>query len=241
MRLKNGYKINQDFCLGFYGYGNFYSDYWFIGMEEGGDDTVQEFYENYVENWDRKESTDILDGINKETEDMFFNDKGKIQKTWGGIIKLLLSIENKPTDKERILNFQKTNLGRIINGNNLLLELLPLPNRSIANWGYHSLELPHFDTRKNYLKYYLPERTKRIKEFISKYNPKVVIFYSTSQKYLKSWKEIMGIDRNTSINSPFIMKINKTIFVICKHPAAHGITNEYYPEIGKNIRELLLN
>jgi hypothetical protein len=231
-------KLIQDFCLGFYGYGNLRSDYWFIGMEEGGQNTIEEFYENYVENWDGKESTDMLDGVNKEAEDMFFNDKAKIQKTWGGIIKLLLSIENGPTDKESILNFQKTNLGRI-NGNNLLLELLPLPNRSIENWGYHSLGLPQFDTRENYLKYFLPKRIMQIKELISKYNPKVVVFYSTTKEYLKSWKEIMQIDNNTFIPLPFITKINEIIFVICKHPAAYGLTNEYYPEIGKNVRKLL--
>ena len=232
-------KLIQEFCLGFYGYGNLSSDYWFVGMEEGGDDTIQEFYKNYVEKWDGKESTDMVDGINKEAEDIFFNEKGKIQKTWGGIIKLLLSIENKPIYKECILNFQKTNLGRI-EGNNLLLELLPLPNRSITNWGYYSLGLPHFDTRKNYLEYYLPERTKHIKELISKYNPKVVVFYSATKRYLKSWKEIMEISDNTIIKTPVIMKINETIFAICKHPAAHGLTSEYYPEIGKDIRRLLI-
>ena len=229
----------QEFCLGFYGYGNLNADYWFIGMEEGGKNTIQEFYKNYIESWDKKESVDFLKGLNEETEQMYFSDNAKIQRTWGGIINILLSIENIPINRENIIDYQKTRLGRII-GNNLLLELLPLPHRSISEWDYHSLELPYFDTRRNYRKYYLPKRIEHIINLLKVSNPKVVVFLGVSKPYLKSWREIIGFKKNDDITFPFIKKIERTVFVICKHPAAYGINGNYYPEIGINIRNLLI-
>lgn len=77
-------KLIQDFCLGNYGYGNMSSDYWFVGMEEGGQNTIQEFYKSYVENWDKNETVDFLKGIDKETEEKYCSDNARIQKTWVG-------------------------------------------------------------------------------------------------------------------------------------------------------------
>jgi hypothetical protein len=233
-------KLIQDFCLGFYGYGNLNSEYWFVGMEEGGQNTIKEFYESYVEKWDGKESADFLKDLNKETERMYFSNDAKIQKTWGGIITLLLSIENFPINRESIIEYQKTKLGRI-NGNNLLIELLPLPHRSISDWDYQSLEIPYFDTRESYCKYYLPKRIEHIKNLLKIHRPKVVVFLGVSEFYLESWKKIIGIEKNDNIIHPYIIRIDTTVFVICKHPAAFGLHSSYYPEIGKSIRDILFD
>jgi len=231
----------DEFCLGYYGFGELHSKYWFVGMEEGGENTAEVYYKNDIEKWDKKPTSAIRDAdiINTKAWEMFFSpETKKIQTTWGGIIRLILSIENKPIDKENILDFQKNSLGRE-KGNNFLLELLPLPHRSISNWDYSSYNLPQFSSRKNYIKHYTPKRIKQIKKLIAENNPAVVVFYSATKKYIKDWEEIIGIEENNDLRSPYLIKKDKTIFVICKHPAAHGITNDYYPELGKNIRKLL--
>src|ERR1035437_960143 len=227
----------DEFCLGYYGFGELHSKYWFVGMEEGGETTAEDC-KNDIEKWDKKPTSVIRDAdiINTKAWEMFFSPEAKkIQKTWGGIIRLILSIENKPIDKENILDFQKNSLGRE-NENNLLLELLPLPNRNTAKWIYSSYELPQFSSRIKYYRHYTPERIKQIKELIAENNPEVVVFYSATKKYIKDWEEIIGIEENKDLRSPYLIKKDKTIFVICNHPAAHGITNDYYPELGKNIR-----
>ena|ERR1035437_538045 len=231
----------DEFCLGYYGYGELCSKYWFVGMEEGGEKSANDFYKETIEKWDKKPTSAIQDDdINKGAWKMFFSPEAKkIQTTWRGIIQLLLSLENKPIDRENILNFQKHRLGRE-NGNNLLLELLPLPNRNTAKWIYSSYELPQFSSRIKYYRHYTPKRIKQIKELIAENNPEVVVFYSATKKYIKDWEEIIGIEENKDLRSPYLIKKDKTIFVICNHPAAHGITNDYYPELGKNIRKLLV-
>ena len=232
----------DEFCLGYYGFGELHSKYWFVGMEEGGETTAEDC-KNDIEKWDKKPTSVIRDAdiINTKAWEMFFSPEAKkIQKTWRGIIQLLLSIENKPMDREDILNFQKKELGRE-NGNNLLLELLPLPNRNTAKWTYSSYELPQFSSRIKYYRHYTPERIKRIKKLIAEYNPKVVVFYS--KIYVKNWKAIIGIDENNEKDSSFIIKKdswfiikkNETIFVICNHPSCYN-KKEYYPELGKEIR-----
>jgi hypothetical protein len=232
-------ELIDQFCLDFYGYGELCSNYWFVGMEEGGENAAEEFYKDTIEKWDKKPTSVIQDDdVNKEAEIKFFSaDTKKIQKTWGGIIQLLLSIENKIIDRENILDFQKHLLGRE-KGNNLLLELMPLPHRNTAKWSYSSYVLPQFRSRIKYYRHYVPERREQIKKFIVKYSPKVVVFYSTTKKYVNDWKEIIGINENIEKGSPFIIKKNETVFVICNHPAFYN-KKEYYPEIGTQVKKLL--
>ena len=231
-------KLIEDFCLGFYGYGSLDSDYWFIGMEEGGENDIQQFYENYVEKWDRNKTSDISNGINKDAELKYFSEGAKIQRTWGRLIRIILSIENVYIDREVIRNYQINKLGRN-NENNLLLELLPLPNKSTSHWIFGDLDIPFLKTRHSYLQFYLPKRKECIKKLILEQKPKVVIFYSTTQQYISVWKEIIGLDCQITDDGYFVGKINDIIFSICKHPNARGITNNYFHQLGNKIRTFL--
>jgi hypothetical protein len=43
----------QEFMSNFYGYGNYAAPYWFIGMEEGGGDTIEEITRRLTV-WDQR-------------------------------------------------------------------------------------------------------------------------------------------------------------------------------------------
>lgn len=231
----------NDFCLGFYGYGNLKADYWFVGMEEGGENSILSFYRNYVLQWnnnERKPSMDILTGINPDIQLKYFGKDAVIQKTWGRLIRIILSIDNESAlDREIVRNYQKDYLGRS-NGNNVLLELLPLPNKSVSNWIFESLKIPQLKSRESYLDFYLPKRIQRIKQMIIQQKPKAVIFYSLTRQYVDAWNEIIGTNCKIT-DGYFVERINGVVFSICKHPNAHGVTNNYYHQIGKEIRTIL--
>jgi hypothetical protein len=227
----------HDYCLDFYGYGNPEADYWFVGMEEGGVNTITDFYDHYIRDWGKEASIDILTGINQEAKIKYFSEGAKIQRTWGRLIRIILSIKNQKLDIEIIRNFQKDKLGRI-EGNNFLLELLPLPNKNMSEWLYGCLGIPTLMTREIYSDFYLQKRIEGIQNLIVEGKPKVVIFYSTTPQYVTSWKSIIGSDCEIT-DGLFIRKFDDVIFCICKHPAARGLKNDYFDKVGNKIRTLL--
>lgn len=98
---------------GFYGYGSYQADYWFVGMEEGGD-TVQETNQRLTV-WDqrgRREVEDVAEyhlafGITHP-----FTEKAKLQPTWAKLIRVLLSIEGKPPTKDDMQRYQQQQWAR---------------------------------------------------------------------------------------------------------------------------------
>jgi len=79
--------------------------------------------------------------------------------------------------RELVRDYQRNRLGRS-NGDERLMELLPLPSPSSEQWRYaaHS-RLPWLANRKVYTDYQAPRREKRILQEIKKYRPKLVVFY----------------------------------------------------------------
>lgn len=127
-------QLLHTFMHGFYGYGNYQADYWFVGMEEGGGDTVQEINQRLTV-WDqrgRREVEDVAEyhlalGIIHP-----FVEKAKLQPTWAKLIRVLLSIEGLSPTKEEVRRYQQQQWARS-NGNVCLLELLPLPSPSTSH------------------------------------------------------------------------------------------------------------
>lgn len=72
-----------------------------------------------------------------------------------------------------------------------------------------------------------------MRDRISQYNPKVVVFYSLG--YYKYWLEIAGIDLLQGVDTIYTGYNETTFFVVTKHPAAKGVTNEYFHQVGRLI------
>lgn len=243
----------ETYIHNFYGYGNWNSDFWFIGMEEGGGDEFEEVKKR-LDSW-HNSLTDLIDnrvhhqriGITK------FFDKGTLQSTWAKLIRLKLSMQgelsgNANDDRNKIRGIQKNSWGQP-KSDNALLDLFPLPSPGIKPWKYGEEEwtdIDYLQNRETYRKKLTEIRTRYIRDKINTHQPKVVVFYSTS--YMNYWNEIIQGDftdekqANTFTQNKNKMRWlikNGTCFVQVPQPSAaraNSFWNDAGHEIGKRIK-----
>lgn len=232
-------QLLQDYMTRFYGYGNYEGSYWFVGIEEATGDFL-EFFENItarLNTWrerGRNELEDVAEYHIQMGESRFWGERPKLQTTWNKLIRILLSAERGEVTTENVRAYQSEALGRR-GSNTCLLELLPLPSPSVAQWSYAKYTaLPFLSSRENYVRHYLPGRIAYLKQRIEEYQPKAVIFYGVG--YQESWRQIARVPmQQAGQDGPFFGNNGRTVFTITKHPAAKGITNAYFHLVGKNI------
>jgi hypothetical protein len=234
-------QLLQEFMLTFYGYGNYKGDYWFVGMEEGGGNSLEGIARKLAtwESRGKRELEDLVGEPGTTGVSRYFRENPPIQRTWGGLIRILFSIEGQEATRGQIRRYQRDSLARS-GGNTCLLELLPLPSPSIGHWlyGQHS-RLPYLKSRDIYKQTCIPGRIATLKKRIEKHKPKVVVFYSLG--YRPYWQQIAGVDFSpTETDGVYIGQNEHTVFAITKHPAAKGITNEYFRRVGEVIASKLL-
>ena len=230
-------QILGKFIHNFYGYGNYLARYWFIGMEEGGGNSVEEINRR-LNAWHERGKFELEDvaeyhfaiGIPEH-----FRDAAKLQPTWNRLIRILLSAQGEPGGTEDVREYQKSSLGRL-KGDSCLLELLPLPSPSTDKWlyGQHS-SIPYLESRELYSQTCTTFRAAHIRSRIAEYKPKAVVFYSFS--YKDYWQDIAGVGLQKQEDSDhYIGSNNETYYLITKHPAAQGVTNQYFEDIGSILR-----
>jgi hypothetical protein len=222
----------------FYGYGNYAGDWWLVGMEEGGGKTDDEV-RTRLRLWDargRKELEDVDMFSTSPELAKWFTPRPPLQKTWRGLIRLILAAERRVTDSETARVYQGTELGRV-GSNNCILELMPLPSQSVGHWiyGEHSA-LPQLRDRQTYLEQIAPSRVQHLRERIKAHRPKAVIFYS--RKYQPWWEQIAGARFEAEVEPGLqLSKTSDTLFVMTRHPVHWGVTTEYFVKAGTAIAD----
>jgi hypothetical protein len=148
---------------------------------------------------------------------------------------LTLSSE-KVIDNNAIKEYQRKKLARS-NSNHCSIELMPLPCRSVSNkdWFYNQFKIDYLSSRKSYLRSVLPLRIKSIKEVITKYKPRIVIFYSFT--YLKYREEVIG-NKFIKLNRLYHYKQDDINYFIIPHPTAYGIEKQEWIDIAESIKAL---
>ncbi|MDZ8109706.1 MAG: hypothetical protein RM338_29340 [Nostoc sp. DedQUE12a] len=229
----------------FYGYGNYQGNYWFIGMEEAGGD-FQEI-NNRINIWsDRgeQEIEDIAEFHKAIGYGSSFEANANLDvPVWNKLIRILLSAKGQENIHiEDVRKYQINELGRN-DKETCLLELLPLPSPNLKHWIYneHS-QLSYLCNRESYENYCLETRINHLSERIKEcHQLKAVIYYGIG--YESSWREITkkigDVDFLWRSEGFFIGRNAQTVFVIAKHPATKGLTNEYFHKIGISIAEKL--
>lgn len=204
----------------FWGYGNFAGAVWHVGMEEGLGDSAEDF-KNRIENTYNNELLDIVEGMPGVKDHLrWFEGRPSVQPTWGGMIRIQLNIEGEECDTEKVRDYQAKNFGRY-GSNNCVLDLMPLPSKSIGHWDYNQYNLPDLEDRSTYLNVVKPRRITRLKELIKEHKPKCILFYSKS--YESDWKQIIGKEI-TNISEDVINIIEekspqlKDKIILKKHP-----------------------
>lgn len=242
----------ETFINTFYGYGNPQGDYWFIGMEESAEGSEEDI-NNRLNTWlnrGQHELEDVAEYHRAMGADALFSEGATSQKTWEGLIYILLAATLQDLNKEDVLNYQINELGRR-DKNTCLLELFPLPSPSIQDWLYNQYSLlPYLSTRQSYTNYCAEFRSNHLKNSINKFCPKVVVFYGLT--YKEYWYKIADVpffEINQGVYNYQIGNNDKTLFAIIPHPTyrytyksgthKYRITPEYFNELGKIIASKL--
>jgi hypothetical protein len=235
-------QLLTEYTKGFYGYGNYRGRYWFVGIEEGGAETLEDNAAR-IDKWDRRGRPE-LDALNER-------DRYDIQETWGKLIRILLAATYRETDgdgisiaRETVRGYQRYRLGRA-DGDTCLIELLPLSSKSTGHWMWGGLpEFPQLNDRKVYEEHYSPIRAAHIADRIREYRPPAVVFYGFTWTYRQWWEQIANVDFEEvpTEQKPFYIGDNgHTVFAITQHPAFKfpPAKNEYFHKVGYAIASRL--
>ena len=220
------------FMRGFFGYGNWKAPLWFIGMEEGGGDTLDEI-ERRLKSWDGRGRNELEDlhgyhqalGITRH-----FGPQARIQSTWGKLARVALVAQGRLDDRESVRDFQRSELGRW-EGSTALIELLPLPSPSTKAWRYADTGIEALKSRDTYRQAILPLREQAIRQAIDRYQPPAVVFYGL--EYLKVWERISATDFSSAAGE---LNLTETNFIIAPHPVARGVSAAAWGAIGETVR-----
>ena len=215
----------------FYGYGAWTAKYWFVGMEEGGGDTLEEI-ERRITAWDdrgRRDLEDLRDYHESIGVTRYFGNNGKLQRTWRPLVRVVLTAEHARTDEDSVRAYQGNRLGRL-GGETALIELLPLPAPGkTAPWLYGQLGVAPLRTREEYEAALRPPRTKTILAAIDRYQPRAVISYGDAHV----WRATL--DANRPLNAKAWVTTRGRTAIICTHHPEGARSNAHWDEIGRFI------
>jgi hypothetical protein len=231
----------EQFMSRFLGYGSFNARFWFIGMEEGGGNDFEQVSKR-LETWrsrGMRELEDVRDYHLAIGIDRFFREPIKIQRTWAHLVRVYLSALGHSIETEDIKKYQAKKLGRQ-DGDTAILELMPLCSPGTGYWFYDRWsDLPYLKSREQYELQVMPNRIALLKNKLQTNQPKVVVFYGVS--YREYYEETIGARTNLiSELDCYSCDIQSTRYLIIKHPAAKGITNQYFINIGKSLSRYLI-
>jgi hypothetical protein len=237
MQLNLDDRLLEKFIRQFYGYGNYQGNFWFVGMEERGGNSLEDVAKR-LHVWSYRGQRELEDVAEYHVQlgiDSFFPKRPRIQRTWGKLIRILLAVKHLPFTTKQVCRYQRDYLGRST-GDTCLLELLPLPSPSTKNWLYADYsQLPYLKDRTTYKQTLLDERIAHLRQRIEQYRPAVVLFYGIS--YRKHWRAIVNnVDFSPSDDTDYYSGNNGSqLFLIIKHPVARGLSNDYFHKIGAAI------
>ncbi|GGX77165.1 hypothetical protein GJV26_16755 [Massilia dura] len=238
-------ELINDFMKNFYGYGNLNGQYWFIGMEEGcgpdWDKDVKPRFE-YWEARKRKQTEDLRDfhfsiGIRNHWEPIDGRPI-KVQFTWKRLIETILAATGGIITSENIVDYQSKHLGTL-DGNNCLLELLPLPSPNVREFGFKHLaneEFPFFASRAKYRKHIMQARIDAIRNLISDKKPRHIVLYGLT--YERQWSDLVkNANWKTLDNFVKCCRISESHVWLVPHPAAHNIPRKLFEELGERMKK----
>jgi hypothetical protein len=209
--------------LSFLGYGNPKAPFVFVGMEEGLTETLD--YPLLAQLRDRAALPAIVDLFDCSIHPGKYLSGARppIQRTWGTLIAMMLCIRDKATDNETIRRYQRDQLGRT-DGESLLLELMPLPARSMKMWTPYDVLFSDYDCRDSYLHSLEEKRVATIRETLA-YGPKLVVLYGIGYwpKYRRIFPEITNW-HNEGIFE--YARRDATGVILMPHPVARVMNGE---------------
>lgn len=241
------------------GYGRLDSDFWILGIEEGGETT----FEQQIIRMSLPPVSDnkkFHDELNKKANapERWFDSDSPLQSTWKGPIRILICAlgrckkqnwdDHHDNEKMKSImrNYQRNEFGQL-NSNNLVGEIMPLSKKALVAWPYHKWTAnPTLQSKEKYLEKWLPRRKNLYKQLYLEYTPKVVIGYGKKYDNFNIWEifeEIFSDNRNEKvIIKDKKGKVKSKAFgnlILTGHPS-RGHSNEELHKIGHWVRDNIL-
>ena len=214
-----------------FGYGRWDAPYWFIGKEPGGSDDPEQYA-----SWQRLGGTALIDCAMHD-RDCAADGPGmwhgpepgpKLQATWRPLIALTLAFEGADEwDDHAGRRYQDERWGRA-DGDTAVLELSAVAAKSVSN--AEAMRLMH-----------VLERIRTFQDRLKEAPPKFVVFYGLgsdpvhNRRYLDYWRAIA--EHQLEVDEPVLL--GQTVFVVEKHPTAHGTTTKHWVDLGHRLRTIL--
>jgi hypothetical protein len=215
----------------FYGYGAWTAKYWFVGMEEGGGDSLAEI-ERRITVWHdrgRRDLEDLRDYHLAIGVPQYFGEKPPLQRTWRALLRVVLTAQGARVDLDALRTYQSTLLGRP-HGETALIELLPLPAPGkTAPWLYGQSGIASLQTREEYEAALGPLRTKAILDAIDRFQPRAVVTYG----HAPIWRGTFSANRR--LNAKAWMTTRGRTTIICTHHPEGARSHKHWDEIGRFI------
>lgn len=234
----------RGFANGFMGYGNPSTEWWFIGMEEGGGSTLEEVT-NRLSSWESLERARFVDiqafGADPhlvEGHQRHFPPGGPMQRTWSQLIRIKLAASGEDHGAESVRRVQAGTFARD-DGTECLAELLPLPSPSIAKFNYSEWfpRIPWLVSRERYEQELRADRILGLRKLLAEERPSFVVCYGL--KYREIWMELLGLARDgvreieAAGHRAYLATRDDQHLALIAHPAARGVPNRYFAEIGE--------
>lgn len=191
------------YAMNNYGYGSWDAPVWFVGLEEGGGEDPNQVARK-VDAWHRLGARELSDLYAFHVDagiTQWFGERARIQTTWGKYSRLALLRERASVTPEDVRRHQADVLGRPGLGT-CMIEVMPLPCPNEKAWHYDRWSsLPQLASRELYRSHYLPVRALD----------------------LPTLRQV-----DVGGRSVLVAVEGKTRLVVMHHPAAMGVTNEYF-------------
>jgi hypothetical protein len=104
----------QHFMTTFYGSGNYAGDYWFVGMEEGGGDSLDQVSKRFIA-WEALGETELVDIYDFHLSigyPQYFTNPVKLQRTWMQQARIVLAAKGYPSETTAVKEYQRDIIGR---------------------------------------------------------------------------------------------------------------------------------
>lgn len=214
----------RETLLGFLGYGNPRAPVVFVGMEEGLTETPD--YPLLAQLKDRAKLEPLVDLRDSRVHpDKYLRgSRPPIQRTWGVLIRVMLALEkNLAPSNDQIRFYQRDKLGDV-RGDSALLELLPLPSRSMLNWAPYDEYFPEFRTRDAYRAIMTKRRISALEAHLV-YGPKLVVAYGSG--YWPEYRAIFPSIKTWTTSGAFKHgRSGKNTVILMPHPVARTMNGQ---------------
>ena len=241
----------RDYADAFHTYGELSNPVWFLGLEEGGGETLDEARRRILR-WDAsgRENTWSLtspDLAEAHRDSPFLRRTGKpakLQTTWSNQLRVLLGMGREPSSNDRVRYLQTSAHGQL-RGPTCLMELFPLPCPNAGAWVYG--DVPHdpatdgpnvFATKRAYREHYLSRRLDAIAALVEKHRPAALVCTSWTHRgpilALLDDEEVPDLGLPDARREARIGRLHDTVVAVCSHPADRvpGPRNAFYHALG---------